>query len=183
MTTTDLLGFSTVKPIATVYSTLEEGNILKILEEESIHTATQEIRSFGRSRREVQADIKAKERAIERLSAKYARQSDMEQEEIRQCLYSIGDSNAFLRVNRDPCERLIGWLQKYFHPTKVLPGASGTGKECNLSIKFGRNGSRLSHGHEQQYSYVIQSLTLWREILGGTFALTSPGGLTQRLQF
>lgn len=27
-----------------------------------------------------------------------------------------------------------------------------------------RGGARLTHSHERQYNYVLQSLTLWREI-------------------
>lgn len=158
----DILGFSAASPIQTVYETLEKGGALGLLEDDLIRTATQEIYSEGRSRREVQSNIKAKERAIERLSAKYARASELDEEMIKQCLYSIGDNSAFLRVNRDPCEQLIGWLKKYFHPTEAMPG-------CNLSIRYGRGGARLTHGHAQQYSYCLQSLTLWREILGGTF--------------
>jgi hypothetical protein len=158
----DMLGFSAVCPIRTVYETLEKGGALGLLKENLIRTATQEIYSEGRSRREVQSDIKAKERTIERLSAKYARSSDLDEEVIKQCLYSIGDNSAFLRVNRDPCEQLIGWLKKYFHPTQSTPG-------CSLSIRYGKGGARLTHGHAQQYSYCLQSLTLWREILGGMF--------------
>jgi hypothetical protein len=158
----EMLGFSAVSPIRTVYETLEKGGALGLLEEDLIRTATQEIHSEGRSRREVQSDIKAKERAIERLSTKYARSSELDEDAIKQCLYSIGDNSAFLRVNRDPCEQLIGWLKKYFHPTQAAPG-------CSLSIRYGRGGARLTHGHAQQYSYCLQSLTLWREILGGRF--------------
>lgn len=33
-------------------------------------------------------------------------------------------------------------------------------------INAGRNGARLSHSHATQYSYVQQSLLLWREIIG-----------------
>jgi len=29
---------------------------------------------------------------------------------------------------------------------------------------MGRNTSRLTHNHEKQYNYVLQSLTLWKEI-------------------
>jgi len=158
----DMLGFSVVSPIRTVYETLEKGGALGLLEEDLIRTATQEIHSDGRSRREIQSDIKAKERAIERLSAKYARSSELNEGVIKQCLYSIGDNSAFLRVNRDPCEQLIKWLKKYFQPTQATPG-------CNLSIRYGRGGARLTHGHAEQYSYCLQSLTLWREILGGKF--------------
>ena len=167
----DMLGFSAVSLIRTVYETLEEGGALGLLEEDLIRTATQEIHSEGRLRREIQSDIRAKERAIERLSAKYARSSELDEDVIKQCLYSIGDNSAFLRVNRDPCDELIGWLKKCFHPTQATPG-------CNLSIRYGRGGARLTHGHAQQYSYCLQSLTLWREILGGKF-LAPPGTIRE----
>ena len=46
-----------------------------------------EINSEGKSRHQIQSEIKSKERAIERLASKYARE-DLKAEEIRQCLYS-----------------------------------------------------------------------------------------------
>ena len=156
----DMLGFTAVAPIRTVYRVLEEGKALDMLREELIETATQEIKSEHRSRREVQSAIKAKERAIDKLAYKYARSTDMDEEDLKQCLYSIGDNNAFLRTNRDPCERLIQYLKQYFHPTTPEGGRS-------LAIRSGKNGARLTHGHEKQYAYCLQSLTLWREILGG----------------
>ncbi|KAG8737139.1 hypothetical protein FRC10_008543 [Ceratobasidium sp. 414] len=88
---------------------------------------------------------------------------------LRQCIYSISDNSAFLRVNRDPCEVMIGYLKKYFSPTK---GSTTKGDENpSLAIRNGRGGARLSHDHSKQYSYVLQSLTLWREILGDMFRL------------
>lgn len=156
----DTLGFSSVSPIKTVYRVLEEGSALDMLREEIIDIATQEISPEGRSRREIQSAIKAKERAIDKLATKYSKLTDMEEEQLKQCLYSIGDNNAFLRTNRDPCQRLIQYLKQYFHPTTPANGR-------NLAIRSGREGARLTHGHEKQYSYVLQSLTLWKEILGG----------------
>ena len=79
----DILGFSAVSPIRTVYETLEEGGALGLLKEDLVRTATQEIYSEGRSRREVQSDIKAKERAIERLSTKYAKSSELNEEKTK----------------------------------------------------------------------------------------------------
>ena len=35
----------------------------------------------------------------------------------------------------------------------------------------GREGARLTHNHERQYAYVLQSLTLWREISTDMFRL------------
>jgi len=87
------------------------------------------------------------------------------QEDVRQCLYSIGDNHAFLRVNRDPCEKMIDYLKQYFNPKDPKD------KKASLAIRSGRGGARLSHDHAKQYAYVLQSLTLWREILHDMFQL------------
>jgi len=156
-----MLNFSCVKPIITVYNILEEHGALDMLRDDLITVATQEIYSEGRSRREVQRDIKNKERAIETLSSKYQR-SGLSQEQVRQCIYSIGDNHAFLRTNRDPCEKMIMYLKEHFHATQAKDAKS------SLAIRSGKNGARLSHDHAKQYAYVLQSLTLWREILHGS---------------
>lgn len=155
-----MLNFSCVKPIKTVYTVLEESDAIDLLRDDLVSLATKEIYSEGRSRREIQKDIKSKERAIESLASRYERKG-LSQENIRQCLYSIGDNHSFLRANRDPCERMIGYLKDHFHPTKAQDS------KTSLAIRSGKGGARLSHDHAKQYAYVMQSLTLWREILHG----------------
>ncbi|KAG2013219.1 hypothetical protein CC2G_010154 [Coprinopsis cinerea AmutBmut pab1-1] len=162
----DMLGFSCVKPIKTVYSVLEKHDALDLLRDDLITVATKEIYSEGRPRREVQRDIRSKERAIEHLSDLYQRKG-LSQEQVKQCIYSIGDNHAFLRANRDPCEKMIGYLKQHFHPTQARDPLS------SLAIRSGRGGARLSHDHSKQYGYVLQSLTLWREILHDMFHLWS----------
>jgi len=162
----DLLSFSCVRPIKTVYVVLEEYEALDLLRDDLITVATKEIYSEGRPRRDVQKDIKSKERAIETLAARYAR-TGLSQERVRQCLYSLGDNHAFLRVNRDPCERMIAYLKEYFHPTHAQDN------KRSLAIRSGRGGARLSHDHGKQYAYVLQSLSLWKEILHDMFHLWS----------
>nr|GAT58374.1 predicted protein [Mycena chlorophos] len=162
----DMLGFSCVRPIKTVYALLEDNNALDLLRDDLITVATQEIYAEGRSRRDVQKNIKAKEKAIETLASRYSREG-LDRDDVRQCLYSIGDNHAFLRTNRDPCERMIAYLKQYFNPTDAKDPKS------SLAIRSGKNGARLSHDHSKQYAYVIQSLTLWREILHDFFHMWS----------
>jgi hypothetical protein len=104
-----------------------------------------------------------KEKAIEIISRKYSTKT-FGADSIKQCLYSIGDNNAFLRTNRDPCDRMIRYLKRYFHPTSHE-------KDFSLGIQSGREGARLSHDHAKQYQYVLQSLSLWREVLHDMFKL------------
>ncbi|THV08228.1 hypothetical protein K435DRAFT_958829 [Dendrothele bispora CBS 962.96] len=162
----DLLSFTCVRPIKTVHALLEEHGALDMLRDDLVTVATKEIYSEGRSRRDIQKDIKSKERAIEVLSSRYERKG-LSQESLRQCLYSIGDNHAFLRVNRDPCERMIAYLKESFHPTQAKDSKN------SLAIRSGKEGARLSHDHQKQYAYVLQSLTLWREILHDMFHLWS----------
>jgi hypothetical protein len=160
----ELLGFSCVRPIKTVNALLEAHDALDLLRDDLITVATKEIYAEGRPRRDIQKDIKSKERAIETLATRYARKG-LSQDDVRTCLYSIGDNHAFLRTNRDPCERMILYLKQYFHPTDAKD------LKASLAIRSGKNGARLSHDHAKQYAYVIQSLTLWREILHDMFHL------------
>lgn len=146
----EMLEFNTLIPIKTVYLVLEKHDRLQILTDDLILTATMEITSIGKQRRQIQAEIKQKERAIEALAKKYKTNS-LSQDEIKQCLYSIGDNHAFLRTNRDPCDRLLTFLKQNINPNQPTP-------ETNLSIQAGRNGARLSHSHSKQYSYCKSSL-------------------------
>lgn len=52
---------------------------------------------------------------------------------------------------------MLGYLKTNFRRDHVEPGYS-------LGIHGGMEGARLTHNHERQYDYVLQSLTLWREI-------------------
>ncbi|KAJ1565372.1 hypothetical protein HK096_003164 [Nowakowskiella sp. JEL0078] len=158
-----MLEFSCVSEIKTVYRILDDKGGLAVLEDDLIIQATQEIISDGKSRSKVQYEIKQKERAIELLSKKYS-SLELTTEDIKQCLYSIGDNHAFLRTNRDPCDKIIEWLKIYFTIDEHEKGYS-------LAIQSGKHGARLTHDHTRQYSFVLQSLTLWREVLHDMFQL------------
>ncbi|KAI8322206.1 hypothetical protein GQ54DRAFT_297535 [Martensiomyces pterosporus] len=160
----NMLNFSIVAPVKTVYSVLESLGVTYLLEDEMVAVATKEIIPQGKTRSQIQLEIKQKERAIEYLCKAYATH-DCPEEVIRQCLYSIGDNHAYLRFNRDPCDRMIGYLTAYFSPKRAESDS------LSLAILYGRNGARLSHSHENQFHYVRQTLTLWREILHDMFML------------
>ena len=56
-----MLNFSCIKPIETVYTVLERHGVVDVLRDNLVTIATGEIYSEGRSRREIQKDIKRKE--------------------------------------------------------------------------------------------------------------------------
>lgn len=64
--------------------------------------------------------------------------------------------------NADP---FIACLQDNFRPDGFDSEAG------SLAISMGRGGARLTHSHQKQYTYVSQSLTLWREIHEAMFEL------------
>lgn len=84
---------------------------------------------------------------------------------MQTCLCSLSDSSSFLGANRDPVDRMLCFLKDMFHPTKV------ESDELSLAISSGRGGARLSHSHARQYTYLYQTLTLWRAILHDFFKL------------
>lgn len=78
--------------------------------------------------------------------------------------YSISDHASYLAFARDPVDRVIEYLKTYFSPACIEAGFS-------LAIQGGSQGARLTHSHERQYTFVLQSLTLWREIAHEMFRL------------
>eukprot|EP01126_Amoeba_proteus_P044462 TRINITY_DN4941_c0_g3_i4.p1 TRINITY_DN4941_c0_g3~~TRINITY_DN4941_c0_g3_i4.p1 ORF type:complete len:234 (+),score=45.27 TRINITY_DN4941_c0_g3_i4:232-933(+) len=61
---------------------------------------------------------------------------------------------------------MINFLKKYFKPNEEE-------KDFSLAIKYGSGGSCLTHSHSTQYTFVNQSLHLWREIQHNMFKLWS----------
>ncbi|KAG9304797.1 hypothetical protein G9A89_016827 [Geosiphon pyriformis] len=161
----EMLSFSLIAPIKTVYNFLKDHNGLELLHHELVVTATKEIIADGKTRIQVQREIKEKERAIEMLSRKFSH-DDLSSDQIKQCLYSIGDNHAYLRANRDCCDRMLQYLTSHFNPLKAE-------QDYSLAIRSGNHGARLSHTHEIQYFYANQTLSLWREIQNEMFMLWS----------
>ncbi|GFE53300.1 adenylosuccinate lyase, putative [Babesia ovis] len=186
----ELLNFDCVAPVKTVYSLLStKRRGMEMLQDPKLRLATMEITPEGKSRAEVQREIAAKEEAVRYLTHRYARkkggimgiefsfltrpfsssqdkadEGEMTPEEVQTCIYSLSDHNSHLRAFRRPCDVMIAYLKDNFNPQDSNP-------KYNLSISAGSEGSRLSHGHGRQFTYVLQSLTLWREIAHDMFAL------------
>lgn len=160
----EFLEFDIVMPIKTVYDTLERNDCLDLLRDKLISIATREvIDDKSKKRHQLQAEIRSKNQAIETLSRKYACER-FDREDIRICLYSIGDNSSYLTTNRDPVDTMINYLETNFHPDTVKEGFS-------LAISGGEDGARLSHSHNKQYHYVKQSLELWSDIAFDMFKL------------
>ncbi|KAF4031602.1 hypothetical protein GN244_ATG16593 [Phytophthora infestans] len=159
----ELLGFSCLQKIRTVYDVLEAGGALDMLRDARIETATMVVAPEGKTRFQIQRQIKQKEQAIRALSDKYESRR-LTRDSLQQCLYSIADNNYHLYFERDPIDRMVKLLTTHFNPDDEK-------EDSSLAIISGNDGARLSHSHSRQYNYVLQSLTLWREIAHDMFRL------------
>src|SRR3990167_9729420 len=112
---------------------------------------------------DIRQEVKRKESAVEQLSRRYSTMR-IDGDGIKMALYSLGDNNSFLLTTRDPVEKMIRYLKKYFRAERFEEGYS-------LAIEGGREGARLTHAHDKQYYYCLQSLTLWREVSNEMFKL------------
>ncbi|KAI8980882.1 hypothetical protein BDB01DRAFT_795969 [Pilobolus umbonatus] len=159
----DALQFSCVIPVKTVYDFLKTRESVDLLHDDNIVIATREITPEFKTREQIESEIQRKQKAINLLCDKYSNDR-ISKDDIERCLLSISDNNAFLKANRDPCEKMLKYLSRYFHPSKHDQGYS-------LAIMAGRSGHRLTHSHMTQYTYVHQSLCLWRNIMDEMFLL------------
>eukprot|EP01116_Phalansterium_solitarium_P017910 TRINITY_DN4552_c0_g1_i1.p1 TRINITY_DN4552_c0_g1~~TRINITY_DN4552_c0_g1_i1.p1 ORF type:complete len:600 (-),score=224.27 TRINITY_DN4552_c0_g1_i1:264-2063(-) len=160
----DLLQFSLVDPLQTVHQLLDAHGAVAMLQDPALATATGEIHAENyKSRHEVQRQIKIKEAAQRFLAGKYAT-GKLTEDDILRCIYSIADNHSFLTANRDPCDAMLEYLKADFTPHH-------SEAEFSLAIYPGQHGARLAHSHERQYAYVLQSLSLWRDIQHDMFRL------------
>jgi hypothetical protein len=78
-------------------------------------------------------------------------------DEVKHCLYSIGDNEQFLLENVVPVQKMLVLLATHFREARD--------PATNLAIQSGVKGARLTHNHAVQYTYCRQSLLLWNAIL------------------
>lgn len=167
-----VMEFDLYKPVKSVYSHLRsfgdgaDGSGVAVFGDPLIVDAIMEINPDGKNRRQIQQAIQTKERAIEILAKRYSK-GKLLKEDVRQCLYSLGDYHAYLRANQEPVERMMKYLNEDFDES------SDTSGEFHLAIRYGSGGARLSHNHSKQYQYVRQSLSLWSEIMKEMFRMWS----------
>jgi hypothetical protein len=160
----DLMGFHLYAPLRTVYRELEAAGALDLLRDERMMHATGDIQTTladgitARPRPEIERDIKAKNNAVDWLSKRYANDK-INEEHTRACILSIADNHTYLIQNRHCCDEMLRFL------TTLYDAQTARTPAHSLAILGGRAGARLTHSHASQYAYVMQSLTLWREIL------------------
>lgn len=181
--------FECVAPVRSVLTMVQEKTRgVDLLRDPLLRVATREIYTEGKSRAEVAAEVREKNEALAELKRKYAeklpegqpppkkagdlgellrgKQTEntvLLEDNVETIVASISDHFAFQRFNREPCDRMIQYLKTHF--------GAGIEREWSLEIQSGRGGSCLTHSHRTQFTFCLQSMLLWREIMGNMFAL------------
>jgi hypothetical protein len=195
------LGFLCVKEVTTVYSFLEEREALELRQDPRALIATPDITDGGgrRSREEVAADVLMKRMAAEELKQRYA-SPRLPAEEIQRVLDSLADLSNYLNFNVTPVRRMLRLLRDNFNPDAPEKGfslaigggrgssrssSSSSSSSSSLGFSMYSYGSsygssyfrssdryaKLSHDHSTHYTYVRQSLLLWRQIMSSMYKL------------
>ena len=98
-------------------------------------------------------------------------------DDISRVIDSLSDNYAYLSYNVRPVESTIHLLTSYFSDKKpsnaafdlsLSPhyrGLSFSSLYSRSSSSYSSSGATLSHDHSTQFVFVLQTLTLWKEIM------------------
>lgn len=159
----EILGFDITTPIVTVRDYLEERGLQDLLEDPDLPLCITPVPKFER-RTQQNAALRKKDMTVDRLCKRYAREKNLKVEEVEIAVRSLNDANNFAENNSESAEKLIELFKEYFNPNNHT-------ERTSLAITEGEDGARLTHEHSRQYNYVLQSLSLWKNISREMFAL------------
>jgi hypothetical protein len=137
-----------------------------------------------KSKKELAVLASYKKQACEMLLKKYT-SDQLSEADITRVIDSISDNEAYLNFNMNPVERILSILVDAFDPNKPVDpfslklSAKERGPKQKSSSMFGSGfslyggyssgllggGSMLSHDHATQFRFVLQTFTLWREVM------------------
>lgn len=164
-TVNDVLGFSVVSEIRTVGHHCELYRIQSLLKDNRLPLCITPVPSMT-NRDTLNRCLRSKDLTVDAVINDYADPSRVSKETVEIAIRSLNDANSFAYDNVTSIECFLHLLKENFSP-----------KDCttatNLAISEGHDGSRLTHSHMQQYAFVLQSLTLWKNICRNMYSLWS----------
>ena len=107
----------------------------------------------------------------------------MTKEAVELVVNSVSDNQSYLSFNAGPVEKMLKLLTSLFDPEEetqpfslALSNRGGKSKRpysysssisyfSGFSSNYRGGGEKLSHTHQEQYTFVLQSMTLWKEIM------------------
>ena len=158
----EMLGFSVVMPVVTVGAAIAALNAEDVLTDERLPLAITPVPMMS-NRTQLNKALRFKDITVNRILEQHAR--GKQKDEVEQCIRSLNDANDFANDNVESTIQLLGLLKKYFSPE------SKPDDKYTLAITEGQSGSRLTHDHCRQFNFVLQSLSLWKNICRQMFAL------------
>lgn len=178
-----------VKPIKTVGRLVNKNELQELLKDPSVTIATECIVDGG-NMEDFRARLARKAGALSELRVRHGEGDKKREAMIERCVDSIGDYRAFLEANVGPVQTALNHLLNNFKQdgpshdlsdltlrpkaggTRSMFGSSNYGSYSYSGFSYGGNslgyrnrGACLSHSHSTQYMFVLQSLTLWKEIM------------------
>lgn len=152
------------KPILTVASFLQEREATTMLQDPNFFTS-------------VSSNDNVTKEAAKRQLMSYYESNSMTKEDIQRVLDSVLDNEAYKMFNVRPVETMLNILEESFDPLKpndiysLELNGRNMGKKVLNTLSYGFSGryfgggACLSHDHKTQFTFVKQSLQLWREIM------------------
>mmetsp|Transcript_29387 Transcript_29387/g.28111 ORF Transcript_29387/g.28111 Transcript_29387/m.28111 type:complete len:602 (+) Transcript_29387:77-1882(+) len=163
-----------IDPVQTVGLFLKERGARHLLQDPLLAKATSAVNTGDKSKADFIEESKVKGEAASEIMKTYT-SSTLTENDLQRILDSIADNEAYLSFNVLPVDKAIRILKDTFHPRKpdehyslelrMKPRKSSFMSFGGFSSRYYNNSACLSHDHETQYTFVLQSLLLWREIM------------------
>jgi hypothetical protein len=116
----------------------------------------------------------------------------MTRDEVARIVASIEDARTFVDMSTRPINQMLRNLETYFDPQRPdkhfsleLTGKKKTSSYFSglygYSSNYYGSGEKFHHDHDEQYTFVFQSFSLWREVMRNMYKLwyLSDADLTQ----
>jgi hypothetical protein len=159
----EMLGFNVVRPLTTIGKQLKALRADSILTDSDLPIGITPV-PVMKDRNLLNKALRYKDVMVDKMVKRHAKDAGAKVEDVEMCVRSLNDANNFANDNVVSTVRLIELLRECFPPTDPQP-------DTDLSITEGASGSRLTHDHSKQFYFVIQSLSLWKNICRRMYSL------------
>ena len=171
-----------VTPVRTVGELVRTKNAAALFSDPALVDATREVTETGSAGASA---ARQKQRAVQYLVDRYAPAStasasasasastsagggNLTPDDLRRVLSSLEDARSFLRSNRDPVEKMLQYLHRFFDPRRPDSDPTFT---LDLRGRSTKPRHMLTHDHRTQFTFVKQSLILWRRVMAFIYRL------------
>ncbi|CAM9304629.1 unnamed protein product [Ectocarpus sp. 13 AM-2016] len=171
-------GFSCVRSMRTAFGLSVSANLVGLFEDPDLLAASrpvlpwergQKLLKGGRNVEEMALQAKEKAEARRRLVARHG--TGGLACEVTLLVDSVADSIVYREISTRPIRRMLSLLKNNWRPDRI----DDARRNANLSIRSGDFGARLTHNHQTQFYFVMQSLMLWLEVTDNMLDLWAAG--------